>query len=140
MASKVKIERGMAVRTLADQTPAEDLIESGIRAFRGVRQECQGLGLGPAVKARGARSSYVATKLPFGAKLKLPLHPGDPLGHLTLRTGSVTSWEAHHYIYLVKELSRRVGSNVDAVVRLLEAIERARRQCFTLCEEATRWL
>jgi hypothetical protein len=39
-----------------------------------------------------------------------------------------------------QELARRCDANVDAIVRVLFAIERARRQLLELMEQGTRWL
>ena len=127
-----------------------ELIHRALLAFVGVRNACDSMTRG-LLAGGSARRAYVAARLPYGAKLRLPLgayglrtnrHGRKERHHaalvrITMRTG--TTQETQDTKTAAQMLAARVEANPDAAVRILMAIERARKQVLALAEENTRW-
>lgn len=147
MASKVRLEREIVLSALsgaAGNAPVHDLIRKGLENFRRIRYENR-LSISAALDAlRKSKTGrdYVQIGLPRGATARLPL--GSELDRqsplvivLRSRGSTVSIGDAG---FAAAWLAQRVGTNVEAAMKLLLGIERARKRCYELCEEATRWL
>lgn len=143
--TRAKVEREVAAAVLAGTDPAVELLRNGLRTLAAVRHELR-TALTAAFKRKGTRD-YVWTKLPHGGKLLVHLRygahtsAGMPRPLVTVvRARSGKKAAAHGIDNAVGLLTDRLGSNVVAINSALLAIERARRQCYALAEESTRWL
>lgn len=149
---RANLEREIAAAALSGDTgpaPVLELFRNGLTALRSVRNSLRDAGLDNAValqvldrKARG----YVSISLPRGVKARLYLASRLVTG----RVGAMPLMTIHpvrgrviqcfDVPPAVGQLVHRVGTNVDAAVRVALGIERARQRCFELCEERSRWL
>lgn len=144
------LEREIAAAALGSgdgREAVQQLFQQGLTAYRDARLGLRGAGLDDAL-LRPGRRDYVRIGLPRGASVRLHLAPYDrprPSGGLvnmplfTVIRRSVPT----RYMDVVpgaKELARRVGTNIDAILRVVLGIERARCKLYELCREETRWL
>lgn len=152
---KKRVEAEMAVAALSgDNATVVQMIEHGLRSFEGARRKLDTM-TSAVLASASARRRYVAAGLPYGAKLVLPL--GDTESRQRMRSDGTTfsnstrsalikltrrsgrAEQAFDVHQAALWLADRVKGNPDAAVRVLMAIERARRQMFALAEEGTRW-
>lgn len=153
---KANLRREVAAAALSGGTgsePVEALLRKGFANYRDVRRALDNCGLGQAVRdLRTSKSGrdYVRISLRRGATAHI---------HLALRSWYKDGTVASQQMPLVtiipargadrrhmdaasaaKELAERAGTDVEAALRIVLGIERARKRCYELCEEASRWL
>lgn len=143
---KARVEREMAVAALSgSDEQIRELIEGGLRSFVGVRSTCYSM-MKSVLAVAHKRRHYVATRLPYGANLKILLYAPSstfpagrevPIIEITLRSGGTASTQ--DAMSASGMLTERIRGNPAAAVKVLLAIERARRQVLALAEEGTRW-
>lgn len=153
---KASLRREVAVAALSGGTgtePVEALLRKGLSNYRDARRSLDNCGLSLAIRdMRRSKSGrdYVRVSLRRGATAHI---------HLALRSSYadgtfdqkqqplVTIIPAHganrrhmDAASAAKELAERAGTDVEAALRIVLGIERARKRCYELCEEASRWL
>ncbi len=144
------LEREIAAAALGSGDGTEAvrlLLMKGLHAFREARLGLREAGLFEAMLRKSGRD-YVRIGLPRGAsvRLHLPAHGQTRLGGSTsmpLLTLFKRNEQGTPYMEPsrgAKELARRVGTNIEVILRVVLGIERARRKLYALCEEETRWL
>lgn len=144
---KSEIEREVALQVLGDEVYAgARLLHRGLVVVDGLRyQRAVQLALDGVSK----RSTYAATKLPGNVTLRINLRTylyateqGSmfkvPLVSLARPRGSDLKF--FDCAAAAGEIAKRCNNDVEALMRALSAIERARKQALQLLEEATRWL
>jgi len=152
------LEREIAAAALGGGTGAEPvlaLVTKGLDVLRGTRLTLRAAGLKDglgAVRSSKTGRDYVRVALPRGVTARFHLTPTEPrlingnvvAGHMVpLLTILPVQGKPRLYFDVppaAKELSRRAGTDVEAATRILLGLERARRRCYELAEEATRWL
>jgi hypothetical protein len=153
---KANLRREVAAAALgggAGTEPIRALVLKGLSNYRDVRFNLRLCGLAFAV--RDLRSSkagrdYVRIALRRGAKAHIHLAPQSwyqggtfdqkvmPLVTVYPASGALRKYADAPSA--AAELATRVGTDVEAALRVILGIERARRRLYELCEEATRWL
>lgn len=151
---RVNLQREVAAAALGGGRGTEPilvLVTKGFEVFRGVRNTLRDAGLKAGVWSLRASKTkvgrdYVRVALPRGVTARLHLTPSPPLGteHMVpLLTVIPVQGKPRLYFDVptaATELARRAGTDVEAATRILLGLERARRRCYELAEEATRWL
>lgn len=147
---RVNLEREVAAAVLGGgkgTEPVLQLFTKGLRNFREVRSRLWNGGLREAsgsLKEAHAGRLYVRAALRRGASVRIHFVDRSPSGAtallLTIERPNGAPVELFDVPPAASELTRRVGTDVAAAVRVVLAIERARKRCYELCEEATRWL
>lgn len=153
---KANLRREVAAAALSGGTgiePVEVLLRKGFANYRDVRRSLDNCGLSQAIrdmrKSKSGRD-YVRISLRRGATAHI---------HLALRSWYADGTVDQKQLPLVtiipvrgaerrhmdaasaaKELAERAGTDVEAALRIVLGIERARKRCYELCEEASRWL
>ena len=153
---KANLRREVAAAALGGGTgsePVETLLRKGFANYRDVRRTLDNCGLSQAIrdmrKSKSGRD-YVRISLRRGATAHI---------HLALRSWYADGTMASQQLPLVtiipvrgadrrhmdaasaaKELAERAGTDVEAALRIVLGIERARKRCYEICEEASRWL
>jgi len=130
-------------------------ITKGLGVFRDTRASLRDAGLlaGIAMRASKTGREYVRVALPRGVMARLHLTPSHSQGgvkpgrpeHMLVPLLTVVPVQGEPRKFFdvrtaAADLARRAGTNVEAATRILLGIERARRRCYELSEEATRWL
>ena len=153
--TRAKVEREVAAAVLGGDQPVPKLLRAGLITVARVRERLHEA-LESAFERSGTRD-YVWTALPRGGKLIVHLrayqggsHKRVPLITLVrARSGKRdtafgvevdVNMRAPRPAGSVELLTERLGSDATAIVRSMLAIERARKQCYALAEEVTRWL
>lgn len=144
-----RIKKAMALAVLGGHVPSERLILDGLNVLVETRKRLELAGLAAGLD-RGDTRGYVRTQLSRKRKVHIHLDPRverrptgtakgpPPLVTIVRQSGRKEPYRA---IGEAKNaLTRMLRNNVDDTVRVVLAIERARRQCYHLSEEATRWL
>lgn len=153
---KANLQREMAAAALSGGTggePIGQLIRKGLDNYRDVRLALGRCGLAEAVrdlrKAKAGRD-YVRVALRRGVTVQIHLAPRGwykdgswdqkPMGLVTVlpRVGLYRRYMDP--AAASTELAARAGTDVEVALRIVLGIERARKRCYELCEEATRWL
>ena len=153
---KANLRREVAVAALSGGTgtePVEALVRKGLANYRDVRLSLGKCGLVEAVrdlrKSKAGRD-YVRVALRRGATAHIHLtlkstYPdgsvaSNPAPLVTIHPARGASRRHMDAASAAKELAERAGTDIDAALRIVLGIERARKRCYELCEEATRWL
>jgi hypothetical protein len=151
------LEREIAAAALGGGQGTEPilaLVTTGLDVLRGTRLTLRAAGLKDglgAVRSSKTGRDYVRVALPRGVTARFHLTPPEPTlingrvaGHMVpLLTILPVQGKPRLYFDVppaAKELARRAGTDVEAASRILLGLERARRRCYELAEEATRWL
>jgi len=151
---KASLRREVAVAALSGGTgtePVEALLRKGFGNYRDVRRNLGSCGLTAALsdlRANKAGRDYVRVALRRGATARIHLapvrpHTNGPIGHIPLVTIIPARGAERRHMDAASaamELAERAGTDVEAALRIVLGIERARKRCYELCEEATRWL
>lgn len=153
---KANLRREVAAAALSGGTgsePVEALLRKGFGKYRDVRRSLDNCGLSQAVrdmrKSKAGRD-YIRISLRRGAAahIHLALRSWYADGTLDARqlplvTVIPARGAEHRYMdaaAAAAELAARAGTDVEAALRIVLGIERARKRCYELCEEASRWL
>jgi len=153
---KANLRREIAVAALSGGSgsePVEALVLKGLSNYRDVRRSLGGCGLIEAVrdlrKSKAGRD-YVRVALRRGASAHVHLSPRDwyqdgTIGNkamplVTIHPVRGVSRRHMDATPAAKELAERAGADVEVALRIVLGIERARKRCYELCEEASRWL
>lgn len=147
------LEREVVAATLSGGQGTEPilaLVTKGLDVLRSTRRTLRDAGLTEALSAlRSAKAgrSYVRAALPRGAHARFHLTARDPgringfaFGLVTVHPARGATRTHHDVPPAAADLARLVGTDVEAATRILLGLERARRRCYELAEEATRWL
>ena len=151
------LEREVVAATLSGGQGTEPilaLVTKGLDVLRSTRRTLRDAGLTEALSAlRSAKAgrSYVRAALPRGAHARFHLTARDPgringfafglaLALVTVHSARGATRTHHDVPPAAADLARLVGTDVEAATRILLGLERARRRCYELAEEATRWL
>lgn len=153
---KANLRREVAVAALGGGTgsePVEALLRKGFGNYRDVRRSLDNCGLSMAIrdmrKSKSGRD-YVRVSLRRGATAHIHLavrsyHSDGTMDHKQLPLVTVIparGGERRHMdaAAAAKDLAERAGTDVEAALRIVLGIERARKRCYEICEEASRWL
>lgn len=148
---KKAIERKMALSALAGDDPASGLhalLLNGVHAFRSARTK-HADSIRAASRHKGFRDT-VRINLPFKGQVWLyvtfltndgaPVNAGQPirLGALKRKSGRLEFY--YDPMTLTNALVKVSNRRPAVVVKILLGIERARLRCWSIGEEANRWL
>lgn len=153
---KASLRREVAVAALSGGTgsePVEALLRKGFGNYRDVRRSLDSCGLSQAVrdmrKSRAGRD-YIRISLRRGATAHIHLalrswHADGTIDSRQLPLVTIIPVRGAEHRYMdaaaaAAGLAVRAGTDVEAALRIVLGIERARKRCYELCEEATRWL
>lgn len=147
---RANLEREIAASVIgggAGTEPVELLLRKGLHNFREVRNRLWASWLHEALislQAAKAGREYIRVALKRGASARLHLLARSGTGATPLLVTVERSRGAPLLFFDVvpaaTDLAARVGTDAHAVVRVVLAIERARKRCYDLCEEARRWI
>jgi len=153
---KANLRREVAVAALSGGTgsePVEALLRKGLGNYRDVRLSLGKCGLIEAVRdlrRSKAGRDYIRVALRRGATVHIHLalksaYPDGtfdtkPTPLVTIHPARGASRRHMDAGLAAKELAHRAGTDVDVALRIVLGIERARKRCYELCEEASRWL
>lgn len=154
--TRAKVEREVAAAVLGGDQPVPQLLRAGLETLQQVRR-LLAEPITAALERDGVRD-YVWTGLPRGGKLLVHLRDrtrsqgnrGPIVTIARARSGKRefacnldTEWRpgrAKSTVGAIDLLTERLGTDVSGIVLTMLAVERARKQCYALAEEATRWL
>ena len=151
---RANLQREVAAAALSGGTGGEPilaLITKSLTVFRGTRLTLRDAGLKSgiwAVRNAKAGRDYVRVTLTRCVTARIHMMPSEASGSPgstmePLVTVHPVQGKPRRYFdapTAAAELARRAGTDVEAAIRILLGIERARCRCYELAEEATRWL
>lgn len=150
---RANLQREIAAAAIgggSGQEPVHALITRGLSVLRDARRLLRDAGLSAALAAlRDAKAgrAYVRVALPRGAHARLALQPpdfgrinGGPRPLVTVYPARGNPRASFDVPQAALDLTRLCGTDVEAATRVLLGLERARRRCYELSEEGTRWL
>lgn len=146
MSRKKHLEEQLALEALGDDQAVERIYLAGLRTLASLRDSLDEA-VHAALEKRNKRSYYVLCKLPGGVRLQFFLQHlaytnekflQNPLVQRTTRRGGCAQSTSPEICARI--LAETTKNDVRRAVKIVDALERARRQLFALAEESTRWL